>query len=165
MAAALAASLLLAATSPTAGAASSGVVPSGRPAWASLARPVAVVAAGGTGSGGEVSVAEGATGFPISVSTSGATGGAGSVPGGDCVSLEAHSQQVAAGKADAHGRFALAGAVPAGAVATIHWAPCATTQPVRPCHNTLPHSRNRNRDEARSDGQGCSTAGDTGPDS
>ncbi len=158
--AALAASLLLVGSGPTAGASSSGVVPAGRPAWVSLAKPVAV-GGGATGSGGEVSVAEGATGFPISVSTSGATGGAGSVPAGVCVALLVHGQQVGHGRAGEHGRFAVTGQVPTGAVATIHWAPCTPTHPH--CHNGQAHLDNQNRDEARSDGQGCSSAGDDGP--
>lgn len=157
----LAASLLL--VVPGAGpvqAASSGTVPRGQPAWASLARPVAVVAAE-TGGAGAVSATEGATGFPVSVTESGATGGAGSVPGGDCVALVVHGMRVAAGQADGHGRFSVTGAVPAGAVATIHWAPCVTTQPY--CRNATAHDSNPNRDEAQSDGQGCSSAGDAGP--
>ena len=165
-AAALAASLLL--VVPGAGpvqAASSGVVPAGRPAWVTLAKPVAVVGVGAAGTG-EVAVAEGASGFPVVVTTSGAAGGAGSVPGGDCVAVEVHGQQVGHGRAGAHGRFAVAGPVPAGAVATIRWAPC-TDQTTRPsqhdCHNRTPHAGNQNRDEAHSDGQGCSTAGDDGP--
>ena len=165
--AALAVSLLLV-PSGSAGAASSGMVPRGRPVWVSLARPVAVVAAGGTGGAGQVSVTEGAVGFPISVATTGATGTSGAVPAGACVSLDAHGQQVAAGKADDHGRFALTGAVPRGAIATIRWSPCSSqggeTDP-KNCHNRIPHQRNQNRDEARSQGQGCSTAGDAGPDS
>ena len=162
--AALAASLALAASG-TAGASSSGVVPAGRPAWATLARPVAVVEAGAAGAG-TVSVVEGATGFPVSVTESGAAGSDGAVPGGDCLSLTVHGRQVAAGRADAHGRFALTGAVPTGAVATVRWGPCGGSETgQRRCHNTTSHETNANQDEARSAGQGCSTAGDAGPDS
>ena len=161
-AAALAASLLLV-SSGTAGAASSGMVPMGQVARVSLDHAVAVVAAGTTPGTGAVSVAEGATGFPVSVSTDGATGGTGSVPPGDCLDLEVHGHEVATGQAGEHGRFAIAGAVPAGAVATIRWAPCAGSTDQRDCHNRVAHQHNPNKDEARSGGQGCSGAGDAGP--
>ncbi len=163
-AAALAASLLLV-SSGTAGAASSGMVPMGQVARVSLDHAVAVVAAGTTPGTGAVSVAEGATGFPVSVSTDGATGGTGSVPPGDCLDLEVHGHEVATGQAGEHGRFAIAGAVPAGAVATIRWAPCGGSDEADQtgCHNSIPHQHNPNRDEARSAGQGCSSAGDAGP--
>ena len=160
LATALAASLFL--VSGPARAASSGMVPRGRPAWVTLAQPVAVVAPG-TGGAGAVSITEGETGFPVAVTESGATGGAGAAPGGDCVALKVHGQQVAAGKAGDHGRFALVGAVPAGAVATVRWAPCTGNTDQRDCHNGQVHAGNPNRDEARSDGQGCSGAGDAGP--
>ena len=162
--AALAASLLLVPSGPV-GASSSGTVPRGQPAWASLARPVAVVAVGGTAGAGEVAVAEGVVGFPVAVTESGATGGAGSVPDGACLALLVHGRQVGHGRADDRGRFAVQGPVPRGAVATVRWAPCAGSTDQRHCHNTTPHQTNPNRDEAPTDGQGCSTAGDSGPDS
>ena len=160
LAAVLAASLLLA--SGTARAQSSGVVPHGRPAWATLARPVAVVA-DGTGGAGEVEVAEGAAGFPVVVTTAGATGTAGAVPAGTCIALAVRGQQVATGRASERGRFALAATVPRGAVATVRWAPCAGSTDQRDCHNRVAHQHNPNKDEARSGGQGCSGAGDAGP--
>ena len=162
--AALAVSLLLV-PSGSAGAASSGTVPRGQPAWASLAHPVAVVGGAGTGSG-SVSVAEGAVGFPVSVTESGATGGAGSVPGGDCVALVVHGQQVATGQAGEHGRFALAATVPRGAVTTVRWAPCGGSDGADQtgCHNAIPHGDNPNKDEAASHTDtGCAAAGDAGP--
>lgn len=161
--AALAASLFLV-SSGTAGAASSAMVPRGQVARVTLDHAVAVVGVG-TGGAGEVEVAEGAAGFPVVVTTAGATGTAGAVPAGTCIALAVRGQQVAHGQADGHGRFALAGPVPAGAVAMIRWAPCTGSTDQRRCHNATPHSRNPNRDEAPTDGQGCSTAGDAGPDS
>lgn len=163
-AAALAASILLVLPGSQAGAASSGVVPAGRPAWATLDHAVAVVGGAGVGRG-SVSVTEGTTGFPVAVTPAGAVGSAGSVPGGDCVAVAVHGRQVAAGRADDRGRFAVQGPVPRGAIATIRWAPCTSSTDQRHCHNTTPHERNPNRDEAPTDGQGCSTAGDAGPDS
>ena len=166
-AAALAASLLLV-SSGTAGAASSGMVPMGQVARVSLDHAVAVVADGAAGTG-EVAVAEGAVGFPVVVTTAGATGQAGSVPSGDCVALRVHGRQVAAGRADGRGLFALAGPVPRGAVATLKWAPCSGDQHDQRhhCHNAVAHQNNPNRDEAASHvgDQGCAAAGDAGPDS
>ena len=167
LAAALAASLLLVASGPTAGADSSGMVPRGQVAWASLDHAVAVVAESASGTG-QVAVVEGATGFPVAVSTTGAASGAGSVPAGACVALTVHGRQVAAGRADDQGRFALAGAVPVGAVATVRWAPCGGSEAEQTgCHNTTPHQHNPNKDEAASHvgDQGCAAAGDAGPDS
>ena len=164
-AAALAASLAL--VPGTAGAQSSGVVPRGQPAWVTLNHAVAVVA-GGTAGAGEVAVAEGVVGFPVAVTESGATGGAGSVPDGACLALLVHGRQVGHGQADAHGRFALQGPVPPGAVATVRWGPCSGDQydQQHQCHNVVPHSRNPNKDEAADHTDaGCAPAGDAGPDS
>jgi hypothetical protein len=167
-AAALAASLLLVpAAGPVARAESSGMVPRGQVAWASLDHAVAVLPVGGTAGTGQVSVAEGAVGFPVAVSTTGATGEAGSVPDAACLSLEVRGHEVATGQADAHGRFAVVGQVPAGAVATIQWHPCAGSTDQRDCHNAAAHAGNPNKDEAASHvgDQGCAAAGDAGPDS
>lgn len=164
-AAALAASLLLVPAAGPASAAGSGMVPRGQVAWADLGRPVAVVAAR-SGGAGAVAVAEGVTGFPVSASTTGATGTAGAVPAGSCLGLEVHGQQVASGRADDHGRFSLAGAVPAGAVATVWWAPCGTGGEAgrRDCRNGQVHAGNPNRDEAASHSdRGCAAQGDAGP--
>ena len=164
LAAALAAALLLVPAAGPASAAGCGLVPRGQPAWASLARAVAVVASGGTAGGsGEVEVAEGAAGFPVVVTTAGATGTAGAVPAGTCIALAVRGQQVATGRASERGRFALAATVPRGAVATVRWAPCAGSTDQRDCHNRVAHQHNPNKDEARSGGQGCSGAGDAGP--
>lgn len=165
--AALAASLLLVPAAGPASAASSGMVPRGQVARVSLDHAVAVVGVGAAGTG-EVAVAEGATGFPVSVSESGATGEAGSVPDAACLSLTVHGRQVAAGRADAHGRFALQGPVPPGALAMVQWAPCSGDQhdQQHQCHNVVPHSRNPNKDEsADHTDAGCAPAGDAGPDS
>lgn len=166
-AAALAASLLLVPAAGPASAAGSGMVPRGQVAWASLDHAVAVVAGGAAGAG-QVSVAEGAVGFPVSVTESGATGEAGSVPDAACLSLTVHGRQVGHGQADAHGRFALQGPVPPRAVAMVQWAPCSGDQhdQQHQCHNVVPHSRNPNKDEAADHTDaGCAPAGDAGPDS
>ena len=141
-------------------------MPRGQPAWATLARPVAVVAAGTSGAGA-VSIAEGATGFPVAVTPTGATGIAGSVPARAYLALQVRGREVAAGRADDRGRFALAGQVPAGAIATVRWGPCATGSggDQHPRHKAAAHADNQNRDEAPTNGQGCSTAGDGAPDS
>ena len=161
--AALAASLLLVPAAGPASAASSGMVPRGQVARVSLDHAVAVVGVGAAGTG-EVAVAEGATGFPVSVSTAGATGGSGSVPDGACLTLKVHGQQVAVGKADGRGRFALAGRVPEGAVATVRWAPCTgSTDQRHHCHNAVAHQNNPNRDEAADHSDaGCAAQGDAG---
>lgn len=90
------------------------------PVSASLARPV--VAASCSGGVCQVGVAEGATGFPISVTSTGVSGVGGAVPKGYYVRVVAGGAQVATGEADTHGAFNLTGALPSGqTVATIEW--------------------------------------------
>ena len=89
-------------------------------ASASLTRPV--VAAACSGGVCSVGVAEGATGFPVSVSTTGVTGAEGAVPAGDWVSVAAGGSAVGGVWASEHGGFSGIGGVPAGQVATISWA-------------------------------------------
>ncbi len=91
-------------------------------ASASLTRPVVVPSCSGTPTVCEVGVAVGASGFPVSVTSSGVTASAGAVPAGSYVQVLGGGSQVATGQADSKGRFSLAGALPGGQdVATIEW--------------------------------------------
>ena len=89
---------------------------------ASLPQAVAVPSCSGTPQVCEVGVTEGATGFPVSVSTRSVTGSAGAVPAGDWVSVAAGGSAVGGVWASGHGGFSGIGGVPAGQVATISWA-------------------------------------------
>ena len=87
---------------------------------ASLAKPV--VAASCSAGVCSIGVAVGASGFPVSVTSSGVTASAGAVPAGDYVQVLDGTTQTATGQADSKGRFALTGALPSGQnVATIEW--------------------------------------------
>ena len=87
---------------------------------ASLSRAVVVPSC--TGGVCSVGVAEGATGFPVSVSTTGVTGAEGAVPAGDWVSVSAGGAAVGGVWASEHGGFSGIGGVSTGQVATISWA-------------------------------------------
>lgn len=94
----------------------------GQTVSASLAKPVVAASCSGTPQVCSVGVAEGATGFPVSVSITGVTGAEGAVPAGDWVSVSAGGAAVGGSWASGHGGFAGIGGVSTGQVATISWA-------------------------------------------
>ena len=88
---------------------------------ATLPRAVAVPSCNGTPQVCEVGVAEGATGFPVTVTTTSVTGTAGAAPSGDWVHVSAGGSAIGGTWANQTGAFAGIGGVPAGQVATVYW--------------------------------------------
>lgn len=98
---------------------------------ASLSKPVVAAACSGTPQVCSVGVAVGATGFPVSVSTTGVTSAPGTAPAGDWVDVSDSGYAFAGGWAVGDGAFSniwpAAGLAP-GHIATISWtAPEAVT--------------------------------------